>query len=143
MHIALAETEAEIDACFEVMVELRPHLLRHEFVARVTRQAGSGYRLVRARAPSEEADEVVAVAGFRLGENLAWGRFLYVDDLVTRERWRSRGYGEGLLRWLRGFARSVGCNELHLDSGRQRTSAHRFYERVGLRFTSLHFAENL
>ena len=29
----------------------------------------------------------------RLGENLAWGRYLYVDDLVTLPAQRSLGHG--------------------------------------------------
>ena len=53
----------------------------------------SGYRL----AFVQDTDGVVAVAGFRVGENLAWGRFLYVDDLVTLPSHRSKGYGAKLL----------------------------------------------
>ncbi|WP_363928505.1 hypothetical protein [Thiobacillus sp. 0-1251] len=41
----------------------------------------------------QETDGVVAVAGFRVGDNFAWGRFLYVDDLVTHPAHRSKGYG--------------------------------------------------
>ena len=81
----------------------------------------------------------VAVAGFRVGENLAWGRHLYVDDLVTSAEHRSKGYGALLLGWLRGIAKERGCRELHLDSCVQRTDAHRFYLREGLTLSSYHF----
>ena len=88
----------------------------------------------------DDAAGPAAVAGFRILENLAWGRFLYVDDLVTRSDARSHGHGARLLRWLRRLARSEGCIELHLDSGVQRVDAHRFYEREGLRRSSYHFS---
>ena len=65
------------------------------------------------------AIQTVAVAGFRVGENLAWGRFLYVDDLVTLSAHRSKGYGSKLLTWLKAFAVREGCMQLHLDSGIQ------------------------
>jgi GNAT superfamily N-acetyltransferase len=99
----------------------------------------SGYRL----AYVEDASRVAAVAGFRILECLAWGKFLYVDDLVTDERLRSKGHGRELLRWLAAHARENGCAELHLDSGVQRFGAHRFYLREGMDITSHHFGMKL
>jgi GNAT superfamily N-acetyltransferase len=91
----------------------------------------------------EQADGVVAVAGFRVGKNLAWGRFLYVDDLVTLPSHRSNGFGTRLLAWLQEFAVKAGRAQMHLDSGIQRKEAHRFYEREGMSMTSFHFVENI
>jgi GNAT superfamily N-acetyltransferase len=85
----------------------------------------------------------VAVAGFRLLENLAWSRFLYVDDLVTLASHRSRGHGQQVLEWLIAQAREQRCDELHLDSGVQRFGAHRFYLANRLNITSHHFALRL
>lgn len=134
-----AHTDDEIRACFPVMAQLRPHLAAEEFVSRVRRQMESGYRL----AYVEEAGRAVAVAGFWLIENLAWGRFLYVDDLVTDEAERSRGHGERLFEWLVAEAKRNGCGELHLDSGVQRFAAHRFYLRQRMNITCHHFAVKL
>ena len=139
MNIYLVNTDAEIAECYPVIRELRPHISESEFVQRVRRQEEGGYRLVAVK----DDDAVVAVAGFRVGENLAWGKFLYVDDWVTSERRRSKGYGAGLASWLREFALAKGCLQLHLDSGFQRIGAHRFYEREGMSKTGLHFAQNL
>lgn len=140
MGIRLAETDAEVRACFPVMAALRTELRDEDaFLARVRLQERTGYRL----ACCEEDGRVAAVAGFRIGENLAWRRFLYVDDLVTLPERRSRGHGKALLDWLADHARSEGCGQLHLDSGTQRTEAHRFYEREGFRASSLHFRRDL
>lgn len=139
MNIRLATTDAEIAACYPVMRELRPHIAQEQFLSRVRDQEKSGYRLAVVQGP----DGVVAVAGFRVGENLAWGRFLYVDDLVTLAAQRSKGYGAMLLAWLKEYAAKEGCLQLHLDSGIHRKEAHRFYEREGMTMTSLHFAENI
>lgn len=79
----------------------------------------------------------------RLGENLAWGRFLYVDDLVTLPERRSAGHGAALLRWLLEHARRAGRDELHLDSGIQREDAQRFYRREGLELSSYPFRRRI
>jgi hypothetical protein len=138
--IRLAQTPEEILRCFGLMMDLRPHLLEGEFVARVRRQQEEhGYQL----AALEENSTLRAVAGFRISESLAWGRFLYVDDLVTAMGARFRSYGQQLLDWLLAQARSEGCAQLHLDSGVQRHEAHGFYLKNRLHITSHHFSRVL
>ncbi len=140
MSIRLAESEAEIAACFVVMRQLRTHLTGEpEFVERVRRQQKDGYLL----AFVEEGGRPACVAGYRLLDNLAWGRFVYVDDLVTDETARSRGHGEAMLEWLIDYARRQDCDELHLDSGVQRFGAHRFYLNHRMDITAHHFGLKL
>lgn len=137
MHdIRLATTDAEIAATFGVMAQLRTHLKEAEYVALVRRQAGeSGYRL----ACLHDGGRVCAVAGFRITHSLAWGRHVYIDDLISDESRRSLGYGEALLDWVAAFGREQECAELHLDSGVQRHGAHRFYLRSRMDITCYHF----
>jgi GNAT superfamily N-acetyltransferase len=129
---------------FPAMAALRPHFADEAaFVARVDDvQRAEGYRLVGV---FEDAPHAVAVAGFRVGHMLAWGRFLYVDDLSTLPEARRRGYGRQLLDWLTAEAQRLGCDQLHLDSGvgADRTDAHRLYFNAGLAITSYHFARRL
>ena len=138
-RVHLAVSDQEIVACFPVMAQLRPHVRKDAFLEQVRRQMEAGYRL----AYVEDAGRVAAVAGFRISECLAWGKFLYVDDLVTDEQARSRGHGGEILHWLAAHAREERCKELHLDSGVQRFGAHRFYLREGMDITSHHFGMKL
>jgi GNAT superfamily N-acetyltransferase len=139
VEVREAKTDAEIAGCFAVMAELRPKLVEADFVARVRVQMEQGFRL----AFVADGGEVVAVVGFRVSEVLVSGRTLYVDDLVTAERMRSRGYGKTLLGWLEAEARALGCETFSLDSGTHRQEAHAFYFREGMRVTSFHFAKGL
>lgn len=140
MTIRCASTEADLQAAFPVVRQLRPHLDRDAFVAQATRQqAAHGWRL----ALLEDGGRVVAAAGFRIAEHLAWGKALYVDDLVTDEHARSKGHGDALFDWLLATARAEGCAQLHRDSGVQRFAAHRFYLRKRMSITSHHFALSL
>ena len=139
-RIELAELDRDIDRCYPVMHELRPQLDREMFLAQVKRQMeGYGYRL----AYLEDGGEIKAVAGFRFAEFLAWGRIMYVDDLVTLAADRSKGFGEKLFDWLVEQAAAKGCDQLHLDSGVQRFGAHRFYLRKRMDITAHHFAIKL
>ena len=122
------------------MSALRTHYTDEaEFVRRVNEvQRPQGYRVVGVF----EGDRCVAVAGFRVIRNLAWGDTLYVDDLSTLPEARGRGYGRALLEWCREEGAREGCAEFHLDSGvgPEREDAHRLYFNTGLRITSYHFA---
>lgn len=135
MKVRVAESDEELLACFPVLEQLRPHLHRDEFLTRVRRQAGQGYRV----AFLEVDGEPRSVAGFRVMEKLWTGRVLHVDDLVTDDAARSRGFGAQLLDWLKERARAEGCERLQLNSGVQRADAHRFYEREGLRHVARHY----
>lgn len=132
-----AITDEEVAATYPVMRQLRPHLDETEYGATVRRMRDAGYRLAAAL----EGSTVRAVAGFRVQEFMAYGRFLYVDDLVTEEAARSGGYGKLLLEWLEAEARERGCVQLQLDSGVQRAQAHRFYFREGMSIASFHFSK--
>lgn len=130
----LAETDDQILQCQSVMRHLRD-VDASTFLRAVRSQQEGGYRLIYLSVNGVPQ----AVAGFRLGSNLAWGRHLYVDDLVTIPEVRSKGYGSALLAWLEDFAEREGCKQVHLDSGTERKDAHRFYEREGFEVSSLHF----
>lgn len=139
MNIALATSETELARCFPVMAPLRTHLSKEEFVRRVKRQQQDGYQL----ACLENAGEIRSLAGFRIMEMLAFGRILYVDDLVTADDQRSIGYGGSLFDWLVERARAEGCTQLHLDSGVHRFAAHRFYLMKRMEISSHHFSLKL
>jgi len=136
-----ATTDSDIARIFPVMRELRPHIATaEEFLARVHRQQKlAGYRLIYV----EDAGVPVAASGFRISEWLAWGKALYVDDLICLESHRGKGFAEALMRWMEELAVKEGCEQFHLDSGTHRLGAHRFYHRMKLSITSFHFGKML
>lgn len=133
-------TDEQILATREVMRQLRPNVPVDEYLATVGRMRQTdGYQL----AALYDEDAMRAVAGYRIMEMLYSGRIMYVDDLNTDERYRSKGYGKVLMDWLKAEARAQGCGQLHLDSGVQREQAHRFYFREGLTINCHHFKTTL
>ena len=102
----------------------------------VQKQMREGFRLVYL----ENNGEIRAAAGYRIYDLLYSGRTLYVDDLVTREVDRSKGFGAQLFDWLVEEARRERCESFTLDSGVQRHDAHRFYLAKRMSIASHHFS---
>ena len=142
-NVFLAKGDLEIQRCYPVIAELRPHVQADEFLPRVRRQQQlANYEL--AYVTDGGADGAVkAVAGFRISECLAWGKFLYVDDLVSKSDERSKGYGGVLLDWLIEYAKKNGCDQFHLDSAVHRFAAHRFYLNKRMAIEGHHFGLKL
>lgn len=135
-----AETEADVRACFDVIRQLRPQLKSPEdFLAIVTLQRVQGYRLLVVW----DHGKPVALAGYRLLDNLIHGRFIYVDDLITDSACRGRRWGARLLAELRTLGRAEDCDHLVLDTALGNDLAQRFYFRAGLLARGLHFSMDL
>jgi GNAT superfamily N-acetyltransferase len=130
-------SDSDIQLTYPVMSQLRTHVPQHEYLDRVKRQhQTAGYQV----AALFDNGQVRCVAGYRISECLSWGKFLYVDDLVSDQNGRSKDYGKKMMAWLMAEAKANGCDEFHLDSGVQRHGAHRFYLRERMDITCFHFA---
>jgi ribosomal protein S18 acetylase RimI-like enzyme len=139
-RLNLIDSDQDYLACFNVMHELRPHLPdAAAFAVQVCRQAGQGYRLLAAW----QGDQVMGLAGYRVQENLLYGRFLYVDDLVAVANARRHGLGGLLIEALREEAQRQDCAHLVLDTALGNALAQRFYFRQGLLSKGLHFSQAL
>lgn len=114
--------------------ELRPQL-PDDYVSAMHRIFQSGGRMIVATAEHR----AVGLAVWRVLENTVFGRFLYIDDLVTDPALRSRGVGKALLSRCEAVAIEQGCRDIVLDSGVQRASAHRFYFREGFVIRAFNF----
>jgi GNAT superfamily N-acetyltransferase len=136
-EIKTARTDTDILACYPVMSQLRPHLGPDEFVAQVKRQAANfGFQLVYLA----EGDEVLAVGGIRIGEWLAGGKYLEIEDLVTSENTRSKGHGGRLFDRIVEMAKTEGCAEIRLVSNVTRYAAHRFYLNKRMKIQAYYFS---
>ena len=139
MLIQLAKSDTQVLKCFSTLSQLRPHLAQEKFLAQFHRQQQDGYQL----AFIEVDNRAVAVAGFCISESFAWGKSLYVYDLVVDATVRSQKYGQHIFSWLVEYAKLHHCERLHLDSGVQRFDAHRFYLQQRMKIDCHHFSLDL
>jgi GNAT superfamily N-acetyltransferase len=137
--VELAPGDERLSSVWPVMRELRTHLDLGQFDRRYEAAHPEGYRV----AAVLDGDECRACAGYRFMHNLVSGHHIYVDDLVTAERWRSAGYGRLLNKYLAELARKEGCTSVQLDSATHRRDAHRFYFRERYSIAGFHFVRLL
>jgi len=136
MQLLEVGTDEEIIATFSLMKQLRPHLVAETYLSDIRQlQNEFGYKLI----VIFEGEEAKAAAGFRICNSLAWGKYLYVDDLITDELNRSKGFAKQLFDWLDEESKKNECIGMHLDSGVHRYDAHRFYLNRKMRITCHHF----
>ena len=128
MEISECKNSDEIAEAWAVMSQLRPTIDQQTFELRVTAAKENGYRLF----VGKKEGRVVGAMGWRITNDLVWGRSLYIDDLVVDENSRSMGIGKNLLSFASNQAAKEKCNNLRLSSGFAREEAHRFYEREGM-----------
>ncbi|SHM45501.1 Acetyltransferase (GNAT) family protein [Gracilibacillus kekensis] len=130
------KSDSEIMSTFDTVKELRPQLEKDSYVEKINRlNEVYQYNLVALI----DDNEIKAVAGFRINESLAWGKYFYVDDLITKQVSRRKGYANKLWEWLIKQAKENKCEQFHLDSGVNRHDAHRFYLKGGLDISCHHF----
>lgn len=135
-----AHSQEDLAACFPVISLLRPRLEGvNEWVERASAMAADGYRVLAAW----DDERVLAVAGYRVMENLIHDHFLYVDDLVTAEGHRGKGLGSALLTELSAIGVDEYCGRLVLDTAATNENARRFYKREGLTDTAIGFVKPL
>ncbi|QZN97574.1 GNAT family N-acetyltransferase [Symbiopectobacterium purcellii] len=137
-RLSIIASDHDYVACFAVMRALRPHLTdAAAFAVQARRQAEQGYRLLAAW----QGDQVAGLAGYRVQENLLYGRFLYIDDLIAISCARRQGLGGVLIGAMQEEARRQGCGHLVLDTALSNGLAQRFYFRHDLLPKGLHFSQ--
>ncbi|HIC45078.1 MAG TPA: GNAT family N-acetyltransferase [Sulfurimonas sp.] len=131
-----ARKDEDIFACYDLMKVLRVNLNAEYFVDQIKQQIKEGYELYYLL----KNNSICSLVGCKVSQNLAWGKHLYISDFVSNEKERSLGYGKEVLDYLKIYAKTQGCEEIHLDSGVQRFEAHSFYLREGFKIASHHLS---
>ena len=135
MEVQFLEKNSDYESVLEMLLQLRPNYSLDTLSGQIEKQQSNGHQVVYIK-----SSEGVLAAGFSVGENLARGKHIYIEDLVTNAQFRSSGVGKFIIDWFKTYALEIGCEQIHLDSGVQRFSAHKFYLREGFNIASHHFS---
>ena len=111
----------------------------HPYVDYMQRMFGEGAEM----AILLQAGSARAAAVYRCHHTTFHGYRFYVDDLVTDEEQRGRGFGTKMIDWCERRARERGCDVLDLESGTQRPRTHKFYFRHDLGIFAFGFTKPL
>jgi len=113
---------------YPVIKQLRTHLSEKEFLEIVEKAIKvHQYKLYGVW----EGNEVMGAVGFMPMTTLYYGDFIWICDLVTDNKKRSKGYGTQLIDFVETYAIERSYFTIALSSGINRLDAHRFYEEKG------------
>ncbi len=81
---------------------------------------------------ADDGGELVGLSTVYLDiHSVRFGYRAWLEDLAVDPNRRSEGIGKALIEASRAWGNERGATHLELDSGVDRTDAHRFYEREG------------
>ena len=129
----------ELDVAWGVVKQLREQLMYDEFEDLIYDMRAREYTMLGIF----EKEELISYAGVVVQTNLYHKRHLFVDELVTDAKYRSKGYGKMMLEYLKDYAKMGMCKSIVLSSGLTREEAHKFYEKEGFTKKSFVFVKVL
>lgn len=128
IQIVVIQSQGELEQAYLLMKELRPHITLQNFLE-IYHQShkATGYEI----AVLKDNNQILAIMGFRVLYDYVHGKHCYIDDLVSSEKQRSKGYGTELLKFAERFAKDNGCTGLRLCTGIENERGKSFYEKNG------------
>ena len=139
MVIQTGKSAVDIFKCREVVFELRPQLEQENLLVIIQEMMSEGYQF----AYIEVDGKAVSFIGYRYLQYLYNGKHIYIDDLSTLPKYRGKGYADKLLQHVEQIAILKGYDVVTLDSGHQRTDAHRLYLNKGFNIVARHFSKRI
>lgn len=137
LTISECQCKEEIEKTYPITRQLRPHLMLNNYLRLVdSLMKHENFRLFAAY---NQDHHCVGVVGFQELQRLAFGKIIYVADLVTDRDKRSQGIGKQLLDRVKEEAKLLKINAIVLESKVDRTKAHSFYQRYGFKMNAYGF----
>jgi GNAT superfamily N-acetyltransferase len=131
--------KTEMLAQLSVLNELYPNLTLDEYSVELDEMLPHRYGQVAVF----DEDECIAISGFWIGNKLWVGKYLELDNIIVREKYRSQGVGKLMFDFLEKKAKEQQCNMLSLDSYTNNFSAHKFFYNEGYAPRGFHFIKLL
>ena len=87
MQVRIADSVSKLEVVGSLLLQLRSGYDLGSMVSQIRAQQERGYTVAYA----EKDGQAVCAAGFVIETRLAWGRHMYIEDLVTDSERRSSG----------------------------------------------------
>ncbi len=140
-NIVAIKSLDEISQSFDLFAELYPDNLKDKksFSEMLESQKKEGFHLIGII----DDNKIVACINFQITTLIPIGKVMYVSDLVTKEKYRKKGYGTTLLNYAVKFAKENGCKQIQLNCNYNNHKAHKFYMNYGFILNSHQLAARI
>lgn len=131
----------EINTAFAAFHLVYPNIVDiTQFQEIVQIQQAEGYRLLGIF--EENKHNAVAVCGFRICTNFAFGRYLNIDDLIIRDDVDHKNYGRQLLKTIQEIAQDAHCSDIQAHVQINSGTIRYLFEEAGFILTGQQFSFN-
>ena len=119
--------------------QLSPDIKKKDYERMIKEMLIHGYRMVGVY----DGKKCIGISGFWISTKLYCDKYLEADNVVIDKKYRSKGLGKLMLRWLEKEGKRLGCKTIMLDAYLENISAHRFYYREGFVARGFHFLKKM
>lgn len=135
MEIRDLTTFDELKSTFPVLKEMYPDLTREAYETELQLMISNNYGQLAVY----ENSEYIGLSGYWFNSKLWCGKYLELDNVIIRERYRSKGVGDFLFDAAKRKAEELNCSILTLDSYTDNFKAHKFFYNHGYVPRGFHF----
>ena len=88
-------------------------------------------------------NECIGITGYWIGTKLWCDKYFELDNIVISKKYRSKGIGEELFKYMEAKARNEKCSMIALDTYTDNFKAHKFFYNQGYIPKGFHFIKKL
>lgn len=135
MEILREAKESDLPGIIELYKQLNPeeNSCREEKLEPIWKDIINNFKNIRYFVIETGGGIIAATCNITVIPNLTWGGrpLSVIENVVTHEDYRKRGYGKKVIDGAVDFAKRNNCYKVMFLSNSKRTEAHKFYENLG------------
>lgn len=139
MKIVELKTTESLGRIYPLIKQQNPWMTKARFAAALKDMTGKNYRCIAA----VEGAKILGIAGFWQATRFWCGRYIEPDNVVVDKKYRSKGIGRKLMRWIEAEARRQKCEMVWLAGYTHSHAVHRFYLRERYNIKGFVFAKEM
>ena len=124
---------------FKILKEVYPRLTLKEYKNKLNDMLSNKYKQVGVY----KKKECIGLTGYWIGTKLWCDKYFELDNIVISKKYRSKGIGEELFKYMEAKARKEKCSMIALDTYTNNFKAHKFFYNQGYIPKGFHFIKKL
>ena len=124
---------------FKILKEVYPKLTLKEYKYKLNDMLSNNYKQVGVY----NKKECIGLTGYWIGTKLWCNKYFELDNIVISKKYRSKGIGEELFKYMEAKARKEKCSIISLDTYTNNFKAHKFFYNQGYIPKGFHFIKKL
>ena len=124
---------------FKILKEVYPKLTLKEYKYKLNDMLSNNYKQVGIY----NKNECIGLTGYWIGTKLWCNKYFELDNIVISKKYRSKGIGEELFKYMEAKARKEKCSIISLDTYTNNFKAHKFFYNQGYIPKGFHFIKKL